>query len=86
MLLKVIKAQYLGEYKISLQFNDGRAGVVDLKDELWGTVFEPLKEQSQFSNFILDNWTICWENGADFAPEFLYDLIEKRKFAEQEIR
>lgn len=84
MLLKVVKAEYISEYKVFLRFNDGSDGIVDLKNELWGTVFEPLKDQSKFSNFFLDNWTICWEDGADFAPEFLYDLIEKRKLAGQE--
>lgn len=77
MLIKVIKAQYLGEYKISLKFNDGSEGIVDLKNHLWGTVFEPLNDQSQFAKFTLDNWTICWDNGADLAPEFLYDLATK---------
>jgi len=30
----VIDARYLGDYKVWLEFNDGRKGVVDLSDDL----------------------------------------------------
>ena len=32
----VVEARYLGDYKVWLEFNDGRKGVVDLADELHG--------------------------------------------------
>ena len=74
-------ARYSGGYKVELAFNDGEAGVVDLTDALWGPVFEPLKDMQAFRQFILSEvlHTIAWDNGADFAPEFLYEkLIEQR--------
>jgi hypothetical protein len=45
-----------------------------LQDELWGEVFEPLQQLERFKTVYLDRElnTIRWENGADFAPEFLY--------------
>jgi len=66
--------KYISGYKIWLRFEDGREGEVDLADELWGEVFEPLKEHKSFKKVRLDRElnTICWETGADFAPEFLY--------------
>jgi hypothetical protein len=61
-------------FKVWLKFDDGTQGELDLKDELWGEVFEPLKEEAYFKGVRLDRElnTICWESGADFAPEFLY--------------
>ncbi|MBI5503667.1 MAG: DUF2442 domain-containing protein, partial [Deltaproteobacteria bacterium] len=54
---------------------DGTEGEIDLENELWGEVFEPLRDPDQFKSFRLDSelQTIVWPNGADFAPEFLYE-------------
>ena len=77
MLIKVIEAKYLKGHQLDLKFNDGTSGTVDLERELRGPVFEPLKDSEVFKKFDLDAWTVCWSNGADFAPEFLYDLVNK---------
>lgn len=78
VLIKISEAVYIADYKIELCFTDGLKGIVDLKDEIWGEVFEPLKDVSYFKNFVKDKWTITWECGADFAPEFLYELTVKQ--------
>jgi hypothetical protein len=73
----VIEARYLGDYKVWLEFNDGRCGVVDLADELHGEVLEPLRDRERFSQFYLDYGlaTIAWHDGQDFTPEFLYEKL-----------
>ena len=71
-LIKVIDAQYIGGYRIHFTFNDGKEKIINFENELWGEVFEPLKDKSYFKNFTLNAFTIEWENGADFAPDFLY--------------
>jgi hypothetical protein len=43
---------------------------------LWGEIFIPLKNIDYFKKFKLNPFTIEWENGADFAPEFLYNFEE----------
>jgi hypothetical protein len=70
-------AEYVGDYTIRLRFEDGLEGDVDLKDELWGEVFKPLSDLSFFRQVRLDReiGTIVWPNGADFAPEFLYEKV-----------
>lgn len=35
-LIKVIKAEYIKDYKIEITFNDGLKKIIDFKDELWG--------------------------------------------------
>ena len=74
MVPKIVEARYTAGYRVWLRFEDGVEGEVDLEKELWGEVFEPLKDRPTFANFRLDEEldTLVWPNGADFAPEFLY--------------
>ena len=74
-LITVTQAVYQEDYKIFLQFNNGLSGVVDLEKYLDGEVFQPLKHKEFFKKFQVDAWTVYWENGSDFAPEFLCDLL-----------
>lgn len=74
--LEVTKAEYLGEYRVKLWFNNDVIKCVDLKDSLVGLVFEPLKNVDYFKSFSVKFNTIEWSNGADFAPEYLYGLPE----------
>lgn len=73
MCYDVIDAKYIRDFIIWIKFDDGSEGEVDLAAELWGEVFEPLKDADYFRNFTVAIGTIAWPNGADFAPEFLYD-------------
>jgi hypothetical protein len=74
MVPRITEMKYLSGYRVWFRFDDGTEGEVDLQDELWGEVFEPLKQLERFKMVDLDRElnTIRWENGADFAPEFLY--------------
>lgn len=78
MILHVREATYLHDYIIRLRFNDGAEGEVDLKGELTGEVFEPLQNIEAFKQFAVDPdlETIVWKNGADLAPEFLYEKMK----------
>ena len=76
MTPQLTNAEYDGDYRIKVYFEDGENGVIDLEQELWGEVFEPLKDLSMFQKFVLDSelQTIVWPStGADLAPEFLYE-------------
>lgn len=72
---KIVAADYIGDYRIRLRYEDGVAGEIDLEPDLWGEMFEPLKDKTLFAQFKLypERSTIYWPNEADLAPEFLYD-------------
>jgi hypothetical protein len=78
MTPRIIAAHHVQEFTIHLRFADGTEGNVDLTGELSGEIFQPLSEPSYFKQFILhpELYTICWPNGADFAPEFLYEQVQ----------
>ena len=74
MVPRITDMKYFSGYRVWLRFDDGKEGEVDLQDELWGEVFEPLQQLERFRLVYLERElnTIRWENGADFAPAFLY--------------
>ena len=76
MFLHVVNVLYIGNYRLRLIFNDGAVKDVDLANELYGEVFEPLKDLAFFAQAAVnpDTNTVEWPNGADFAPEFLYGI------------
>lgn len=74
----VVEARYVSQHSIWLRFEDGTQGEIDLSAELYGEVFEPLKDEAYFKNFTVNSetGTIEWPNRADFAPEFLYEKVQ----------
>ena len=73
------QAEYIGEYKVRLVFEDGSTRVADLSCHLDGEIFEPLKNIDYFRTLRLEHDldTIVWDNGADMSPDFLYEISEK---------
>lgn len=73
----VISAKPLDDFKVEVEFSDGTHGIVSLKDRLFGPVFEPLKDPDYFARLTIDEFgVICWPNGADIAPDALYERLK----------
>jgi hypothetical protein len=73
----VTSVRYISGYIVELTFSDGAKGQVDLSGELYGRLFEPLKDVNEFRKVRVepDLSTIVWPNGADIAPDYIYDLM-----------
>lgn len=72
-------AAYLRDYKVYVTFNTGEAGVVDLADTVGREgIFKPLRDLDNFRQleYSPELDTICWPNGADLAPEYLYGKLD----------
>ena len=78
MIPRVIDANYVDNYILHIRFSDGSEGEVDFEQELDGEIFAPLKDVSYFRKFTVNQelHTVVWQNGADFAPEFLYEKLK----------
>jgi len=74
----VLDASYIGGHRLKIGFENDEVRVVDLAAHLDGPVFEPLKDESYFRQFRVneDIDTVVWPNGADFSPDFLYEIGE----------
>ena len=73
---RVVSVEPLPGYRLSVAFADGVQGEVDLSKRLFGPVFEPLRDPELFRQAGIDEFgVVCWPNGADLAPDALYDII-----------
>lgn len=78
MTPRITSVSYVHDYVLRVSFADGTEGEIDLADHLEGEVFLPLRDLTFFRQVCLhpEIHTATWPNGADFAPEFLYQQIK----------
>lgn len=79
---RITSVKVLNGYTVRLHFRDGTVGEVDLSYLLdYGPVFQPLHDRAYFNRVRVDrtSGTIVWPNGADVAPETLYELARNRE-------
>jgi hypothetical protein len=71
---RVTAVKPLGGYRLRVGFSDGSSREVDLESELWGPVFEPLRDPALFRQVAVDDelGTVVWPNGADLDPDVLH--------------
>lgn len=63
-------------YVCYIEFDDGSAGEVDLAVYLdKGPIFAALADIVLFKQVRIEGGTLCWPNGADIAPERLYEML-----------
>ncbi len=78
--MNVIKVEYFNEYKLKILFNDKKNKIVDIEPIINKSkgMFHPLRDIKYFKKVSLDDTqyplSICWPNGADICPDYLYEL------------
>ncbi len=73
---RVIFVQPLENYRLTVRFDDGTEGVIEMQDRLFGPVFEPLQDPAVFQQVFVDEFgAIAWPNGADLAPDALHERL-----------
>lgn len=77
MIPRVVNARALDNFRLFVEFSDGKRGIIKLSTELWGPVFEPLCDPAVFAQARVhpELATVVWPTGADLAPEFLYERV-----------
>ena len=87
MIVNVISAQYIDNFKINLSLKligNNSTEILEktvnlenyIKSKKQDGIFAPLKEIDYFKKFKLNANTIEWQNGADIAPERFLDCCE----------
>ena len=76
LILDITFAAPTADFCLRLRFSNNVVKEVYVRDLLDGPIFEPLKDPDYFRLVTLDPscGTVVWPNGADIAPEALWDL------------
>jgi hypothetical protein len=81
VMLHIKKAIYKKVKTIALEFVEYSGKYeIDMQDYINSKSFYLIKElndESKFSDFKIDHGVVCWSNGFDIAPEYLFFLANK---------
>ena len=72
MILLATSAEYVGNYTLLCTFNNGAKKKVNLSPLLTLPAYAELKDENEFIRYGVDGM-VFWANGADIAPEYLFD-------------
>lgn len=72
-IFRVTSVEYLGNYQLRIEFDDGSSSDLDLEPALKGELYRPLRDPALFAEATVDTevHTLVWPNGADFDPAIL---------------
>jgi hypothetical protein len=77
---RVVSARPDENFRLHVVFVDGIAGDVHLgafieSTSIEGTLFERLRDPTYFRQVRIELGAVAWPNGADLAPDAMYDAI-----------
>ena len=80
---RVIEVVALPDARLHVVFVNGTSGEVEMgaflhSPALDGTVFEALRDPTTFAQAQVVLGAVQWPNGADLAPDAMYDAIRER--------
>ena len=74
-MIKIVELRYLGDFRVALNFSDGRNGLLDGRILLQrsGSLLEPLRSEAYFQRLSIDAGALCWPNGLELSPARLHE-------------
>ncbi len=76
----LVKIEARTAFRLFVEFSDGVSGEVDVAPRLFGPMFEPLLDPAIFAQVVIDEFGApSWPNGADLAPDALYDAVSQAR-------
>jgi len=71
----IVDVEVTGPATLVATFDDGEMREVDLSGELYGEVFEPLRDPAKFAEVRVEGGTLEWPTGLGLDPVVIYDCL-----------
>ena len=80
--MKVLEVKHLVDYTISIKFDDGVSGTIQLNDLVTKGIFQPLKDKVTFAKVYTTGYSIAWSNELQIDAANIYAEITGKDFGE----
>jgi hypothetical protein len=78
--MNVQEVTYLSDYTISVMFEDGVSGTVQLNDLVEKGIFKVLQDKTQFAKVYTTGYLIAWSNELEIDATTIYSEITGKHF------
>jgi len=72
---KVTNLKVVPGHKLQATFADGLSGIVDMSKDGFAGILAPLADEAYFAQARLVDGVVTWPNGAEIAPDAMYDEV-----------
>ena len=80
--MKVQEVKYLSDYTISIKFEDGVSGTIQLNDLVEKGIFKVLQDKSLFAKVYTNGYSIAWSNELEIDATTIYSDLTGKHFGE----
>jgi hypothetical protein len=80
--MKVQEVKYLSDYTISIKFDDGVFGTIQLNDLVEKGIFKALQDKNQFAKVYTNGYSIAWSNELEIDATAIYSELSGKNFGE----
>ena len=84
--MRVQEVKYIADYTISIKFDDGVSGTIQLDDLVTKGIFKPLQDKDKFEKVYTTGYSIAWSNELEIDATAIYSDITGKDFGEILIR
>jgi hypothetical protein len=80
--MKVQEVKYISDYTISIKFEDGVSGTIQLNDLVEEGIFTVLKDKNQFAKVYTNGYSVAWSNELEIDATTIYLEMTGKQFGE----
>ena len=80
--MKVQEVKYISDYIISIKFDDGVYGTIELSDLVQKGIFKVLQDKSEFAKVYTNGYAIAWSNELEIDATTIYSELTGKHFGE----
>jgi hypothetical protein len=80
--MKVQEVKYISDYIISIKFDDGVSGTIQLNELVEKGIFKELQDKCEFAKVYTNGYSIAWSNELEIDATAIYADLTGKHFGE----